>query len=264
MARAHTKWLLPDQSAVLLRPVNDRRRDEVSRAVRVLPSDGNVVTFLLDIRKEPLHLLVLHAVLDRAEEHALFVSFTHLQCLGELDHCVAEFVDDRVLHDDALQRDADLPAVQEGEGCDLRCDFRDIHVVADHGGVFTTEFEGHAFEGLGRAGHDLLAGEGRACERDLGWGRVLGEPGAEVVVSGQGLNDARREELLSQLDEFEIPSGCEWGWLDDDWVSGEDAGCDLAAGQQDGVVPGDDANADAQGCISDNDLLVRLVVHFLW
>jgi hypothetical protein len=84
---------------------------------------------------------------------------------------------------------------------------------------------------------------------------VGGQHGAEVVAAGQNLNDARREELLSELAELQVTIGSEWRWLDDDWVSGKDRGTDLAASEVNWEVPWHNTNNKAERCVSlDGDL----------
>lgn len=108
-----------------------------------------------------------------------------------------------------------------------------------------SQFQGHTLEGLGSRFHDFSAGNRAAGEGDLGWTRVRGQHWAQVVAAGKRLYDAGREELLSQLHDLEIAVGREWRRLDDDGVAGENRGTDLATGEMDGEVPGDNANDKA-------------------
>ena len=66
-----------------------------------------------------LDLVVLHLVLNRSEEDTLFVTLSDLECLCELDHGIAEFVVDGLMHVDALDSQADLAGVEECKGGNL-------------------------------------------------------------------------------------------------------------------------------------------------
>lgn len=79
------------------------------------------------------------------------------------------------------------------------------------------------------------------------------QPWAQAVVAAETLQDAFGEEALAQLAELEVAAGGEGGGLDDDGVACEEGGRDLAAGQEDGVVPGDDADGGPQGHVADED-----------
>ena len=101
------------------------------------------------------------------------------------------------------------------------------------------QLKGDSLQGLSCAFHHLLASKCAASEADLVWARVCGQPWAKVVVTAQDLYDARWEELLRQLADFEVAVGREWRGLDDDWVAGDHRGTDFAAHEVDGEVPGD-------------------------
>jgi hypothetical protein len=89
------------------------------------------------------------------------------------------------------------------------------------------------------------------------------QPRTKVVVTGDDLNDTRREELLSELTELEIAVGSEWRWLDDDGVTGEESRSDLAAGKMDGEVPGNDADDETKGSVADDNLLAVIFLNNL-
>src|SRR5271170_1932238 len=136
-------------------------------AIIVRPSNGNLVLFLLNIREEALDPLVLHRVLDRSEEDILLVAFTYLECLGEVDHCVAELRVDGFLDEDTFDSHADLTGVQKGECSNLGSHFFDVHVVTDDCWVISSELEGDTLQRLSRACHDLLSRKGRPGEADF-------------------------------------------------------------------------------------------------
>ena len=76
------------------------------------------------------------------------------------------------------------------------------------------------------------------------------------------------EELLGEFDEFEVAVGGEGGGFDDDCAARQDGGGDLAAAELHGEVPGDDAHADAEGRVADDDLAVGVffddfIFHFV-
>lgn len=72
-----------------------------------------------------------------------------------------------------------------------------------------SQLQSDALERLCAALHDALARGGRAGEADLVDAGVGGEPGAEVVVAAERLEDAGREDLLGELDDLEVAVGGE-------------------------------------------------------
>ena len=87
---------------------------------------------------------------------------------------------------------------------------------------------------------------------------------AEVVATGEHLNDTRWEELLSELTELQVAVGGERRRLDDDRVAGENRGTNLAAGKVDREVPGHNAYDETQRRVAlDGDLSVIFLNGFL-
>ena len=77
-----------------------------------------------------LDLLILHLVLDGAQEDAFLSTVTDLEALGNLDHGVAEFVMNGFVDVDSLDCQTDLARVEEGKCGDL--------VVVSHRSTNTT------------------------------------------------------------------------------------------------------------------------------
>ena len=164
--------------------------------------------------------------------------------------CVEEGVVDGVLHEDALDRAADLPgAVRQAalhHGLRRRAQ---IGVLEHDHRVGAAELERDALQGLrGRARDGLRRADaaGEADQPDVGIGdqriaQVLGEPGQHLHAVGREaglehqLADAKHGQraLLRQLDDHRGPGGERAGHL-----VGEELG---------GVVERDDADDDADG-----------------
>ena len=108
MVRGRTKWFLPHKSRILGWSIDNRRCDEVACSLGVLATDSDLVFPFLDIVEEALHSLVLHGILDRPKEDVGLVAFAHLERLGGFDHRGFELVEDLLVHEDALEGDADL------------------------------------------------------------------------------------------------------------------------------------------------------------
>ena len=230
--------LLSDDAAVVGRVVDDGRLDEEALALGggVL-ADGELVAVLLGVREELLDLLVLHLVLDGAEQRA-GLGVTDLDGLGEVDHLLEELLVDALVDVDALGGDTDLARVLEGTHNDLGGGLLDVNVGEDDGGVVATELEGAALEGVGAGGHDLLAGGDGAGEGDLGDARVSSHHGAELVVATKGLDDTGLEDGLGELNGLEGSVGGERAGLDDDGVTSQQGRDDLAHGEDKREVPG--------------------------
>ena len=87
---------------------------------------------------------------------------------------------------------------------------------------------------------------------------------ASITYTAENLDNTRGEILLSQLAELEIAIRGKWRRLDDDGISSDDRGGDLAAGEMNREVPGNDSNGHTEGCVSDNDLLVVVLLNNLF
>ena len=96
---------------------------------------------LLNLVEESLHALVLHRVLDWAQEVPVHHAIANGNRFGVGDHGVAEFIIDVFVDVDALQRNADLPGVQEGEGRNLRGCFGYVYAFADDCWVFSSSVD---------------------------------------------------------------------------------------------------------------------------
>jgi len=104
-----TERLLGDDARVVRRVVDDRRLYEVAGTLfDLLGADGELVTVLLAVLEELLHLLVLHFVLDGSDQDAGLVARADLDALGEGDHGFQEGLVDVLVDVDALGGDADL------------------------------------------------------------------------------------------------------------------------------------------------------------
>lgn len=83
---------------------------------------------------------------------------------------------------------------------------------------------------------------------------------AEVVVPVESLYDARREEARRELGQLHAAVRGERGRLQDEGVPGQQGGAHLAAREEEGVVPGDDADDNADGRVPDGDLALGRVL----
>ena len=120
-ARCLTERLLDNDPRLLRRVINNSRSNKVSTVrLRVhLAASGNLPTLLLNIVKEGLDAVVLHRVLQGTVADALLRTVAKSVGLDVLDHGVSELAVDGLVHVDALEVEADLTRVQEGEESDL-------------------------------------------------------------------------------------------------------------------------------------------------
>lgn len=229
--------LLGDDAGVVGRVVDDGGLDEEA----LVAGDGviansELVAILARVVEELLDFLVLHLVLDGAEQGAGF-GVADGDGLGEVDHLLEELLVDALVDVDALGGDADLARVLEGAHDDLGSDLLDVDVGQDDGGVVATELEGDALQGAGAGGHDLLAGGDGAGEGNLGDAWVGSHHGAELVIATDDLDDTGLEDGLGDLDSLEGGVGSERAGLDNDGVTSQKSGDDLAHGKDEGEVP---------------------------
>jgi hypothetical protein len=162
------KRLFGDDAAVVGGVVDDDRIDEkalLSRGSAL--ADGEFVTVLAGVLDELFDLLVLHLVLDGAEEGA-GLGVTDLDGLGEVDHLLEELGVNALVDVNTLGGNADLARVLEGTHNDLWSDLLDVDIRKDDGGVVATKLKGAALQGVGASSHDLLASGDGASERDFG------------------------------------------------------------------------------------------------
>jgi hypothetical protein len=232
-----TERLLGDDTTVVGRVVNDGRLDEEALlgGGGVL-ADGELVAVLLGVREKLLDLLVLHLVLDGAEEGA-GLGVTNLDGLGEVDHLGEELGVDALVDVDTLGGDTDLARVLEGTHDDLGSDLLDVDIGKDDGGVVAAKLKGAALEGVGASSHDLLASGDGTSERDLGDTGVGGKHRTELVITTNGLDDTGLEDRLCEFDGLEGGVGSEGTGLDDDGVTSQKGRDDFAHGEDKREVP---------------------------
>lgn len=90
------------------------------------------------------------------------------------------------------------------------------------------------------------------------------------IGSGRGtyttenLDNTRREILLSQFTKLKIAVWGERRRLDDDRVSCEQGWSDLACSQMNRKVPRNNSDCHAQGCISNDNLFIVILLHNLF
>lgn len=245
--------------ALVFRIFQDCRSDEIPLPIRILPTHDNLLALLLDLLEETLHPLILHAILHWTEEDALLIALANLERLRVPHHGIPELVKDGLVDKDTFQSQTDLTTVQEGQHGDLGRHLLNVDVVQDDGWIVAAKLQGDALQ-RGRGGcHDFLARRRAAGEADFARTGVCGHPRTEVVVAGEALEDTRWEEALAKLAELEIAARGERGGFDDNGVAGQEGWGDLAAREEDGVVPGDDANRGSQRDIANEHLPMCLV-----
>lgn len=234
--------------------INDGRGhvEALARLGAGLAAEGRLPPLLADLRVEGLQLVVLHLVLDGAEEGLGVLVVTLLEGLDQGDQRRQELVVDILVHVDALDVHADLSAVHEAEEADLGHDGVNIDVVTYDGCVVAAQLERHALQGSSACCHNSLARLDRAGEGDLGDVRVSSELGSQRLVAAKGLEDSRRKDLGADLSDLE---GCvrrEWRRLPDVCVSGHEGGSQLSDSQCKGEVPRHDTDTYTEGDVSYN------------
>ena len=117
-----------------------------------------LVALLLGVFEERLDLLVLHLVLDWAEEVGVISIRASFEGLGELNHGSQEVLVDALVNEDTLRVDTDLARVEPGAHGTLLGGTWDVNVWKDDGGVVAAQLKCDAFQSPGTGSHDLLAG----------------------------------------------------------------------------------------------------------
>jgi hypothetical protein len=258
-----TEWLFLDDSGVLLWLINDGRLHEVALAAIDLTTNSYLLARLLDVIEEATNTLELHLVLDGAQEDTALVPLTVLQGLGELNSGSEELVIYALVDINALQGQANLSRVEEGEGGNLSSGGLDVDICAHNGWVIAAELQSDTLESLGGRLHNLLTSECGAGEGDLVNARVGCEPWAKVVIAADNLDDTGWEEVLGKLAELQVAVRSEGRWLDDDGAANQDSRGNLADSKLDGEVPWDDTDGDTDGSITDDDLAVAVLLNLL-
>mgnify|MGYP003629642101 CR=1 FL=1 len=88
MEGKHTKRLLYHNSRIIIRVINDCGIDKVSIGIWYLSTNSHFHTMFLDVIEETLYTIVLHFVLNRSEEDAIFETFAYFEGLGVCYHSV--------------------------------------------------------------------------------------------------------------------------------------------------------------------------------
>lgn len=121
-----------------------------------------------------------------------------------------------------------MATVLESSHNELRSSSLNINIFSNNTGVVAAKLESNTLEGLAASSHDLLSSNGAAGETDLRNARVLGEHGTKLVITTKNLNDAGREDGLSQLNCLQRCVGSERRGFDDDGATSKESGTDLA------------------------------------
>lgn len=244
------KGLLCHDARVLWRVVDDGQGHKVPSALVQVPQrpthrrlqamPGNFPVQILDARK-------LSSILDWARKGFGVASAACAKTSGKGDQLLHEVVVDGLVDIQALDVHADLPRVEKGKRADLGHNLCEIGILAHDGGVVAAQLQREALECGRTALHDLLPRRAGPCEADLGDARVRGQAGTEVVVPAEDLDDTAGEDSRGELAQFQRCVRREGRWFPDKRVSGEQGGVELAETEENGKVPGDDADPDAEG-----------------
>lgn len=212
-----TELLFLNDLAVVRRVVNDGRLEPETGLVFDIGAAGSeLVALVLAVLEEGLDLLILHLVLNGAKHDALFVGCADLQTGCSLGHCVNHRSVDLLVNVNSLGGNANLVArsasvssigtrptylttVLEGSHNKLWSSSLNVNILSNNTGIVAAELQSNTLEGLTASSHDLLSSNGTASKTDLRNARVLGEHGTKLVIATKNLNDARREDGLSQL-----------------------------------------------------------------
>ncbi len=248
---------LGDEAIGLGEARHHRRRDEVSTR------GGRGA---LDQRSMPrgiglqfAHALVLAPVLDRTQRGAGVEAIAKPGTARLVSQCLAQRVVDVLVGVDALHRHAHLAAVHRRGEEQLPGHLGDIDIGQHDGRIVAAQFEGHALERGGRAGHHLLAGGHRAGERDLVHARMRGEQCAQFIAAREHADDAGRQDVAQQLADAQRGQRGERRGLDDGAVARVERRSQGTGRQVHRRVPRRDDARDAQRAVSQRDVPLRVV-----
>ena len=184
---------------------------------------------------------------DRADVGVLVQRVAHAQrghaALEALEHLVG----DRLLHQQARARAADVALVEEDAVDDALDGLVDRGVVEDDVGGLAAELQGDLLVRAGDRLGDRAADVGGAGEGDLVDVGVRDQRAAGVAGAGDDVDDTRGQVgLLADLGEQQRRQRGGLGGLEHDRVAAGECGRDLPREHQQREVPRDDLAGDAQ------------------
>ena len=192
-------------------------------------------------------LLALRLRDQRPHLHALVHRVADDDALGAGDKAVEEGVLDAALDEDAGGVRADLAGgieVAEHRAADRVVE---VGVVEDEERRLAAELQRHRLQPGGGRGVDLAAGRHRAGERDLGDGRMRRQrPADRAAALEHGEGAGGKAGFGQDLAELQRAERGQLGGLEDQRVAAGERRRGLPAGDLRGVVPGADAEADAE------------------
>lgn len=165
---------------------------------------------------------------------------------------------------DTLGRHTHLPGVLESSHHDLRSDLLHIDIWKDDRGIVAAQLESNTLERARTSSHDLLTSGDRASERDLSNSRVLGQHWTKFVVTTQGLENAWRQNFLSQLDDLQCRVRRVRRRLHDYAVASKKSRYDLAEGQNDGEVPWANGAYNTEWSVASGHDFLVIFTALLW
>ncbi|TKW49038.1 hypothetical protein CTA1_3394 [Colletotrichum tanaceti] len=201
-----------------------------------------------------LHLFEVGLVVEGAEVGGRVEQVAGADVADPLEHELLEAPLEGAGHEDAGAVGADLAgAVKVGEHGAVD-GLADVAVRQDDDGALAAELHGDVLHAGGGGGGDLFAGAHLAGEADLCDVRVGGQVGADVAGAVDDVEDAvGHAGLPVDVGEVLGVQRGELARLVDHAVAGGQAGARLPQGDLDGVVPGADAGADAEGLLGGVD-----------
>mmetsp|Transcript_78609 Transcript_78609/g.244837 ORF Transcript_78609/g.244837 Transcript_78609/m.244837 type:complete len:506 (-) Transcript_78609:89-1606(-) len=251
--KGRPELLLLHDARVVINVRDDRGLVEVgpslARGLHALAPRGDAAARLPRVLHEALHALELRLVVQRSPHSALLEAIANMGhgLLCSVCKCVHHLVVLRLVHEDALDGDADLARVEHGAAEDLGGGLLDVGARKNDRSVVAAELQGHLLQLRGPRGHDPLARRSRAREGHVLDVRVLDNHLAQLVSAGEDVDHARGEGLRRHRGEHDGGERRVRRRLDDDGVAGDHRGQDLVAGHVQGEVPGGDAAHDAAG-----------------
>lgn len=216
-----TKRLFLDDHRVVRRIVDDGWLDEKTFArSNVWLTNGELVTLALcnglatmipaisctttylGVLEEGLDLFVLHLVLNWAKLGTVSRS-TNGHGLCAFDHSGKSLLVYVLVDVDTFGGNANLARILESAHHELRSNCLDVHIWENNRSVVAAKLKSYTLECLSTCSHDLFAGSNGSSEGNLGDAGMSSEHWAKGIITANGLNDTRREYLLSDLDKLE-------------------------------------------------------------
>mmetsp|Transcript_90294 Transcript_90294/g.269378 ORF Transcript_90294/g.269378 Transcript_90294/m.269378 type:complete len:292 (-) Transcript_90294:736-1611(-) len=187
--KGRAKLFLLHDACVVADVRDDRGLVEVcpslARGLHALAPCNDAAACLPRVLHEALHTLELRLVVQRSPHSALLEAIANMGhgLLCSVCKCVHHLVVLRLVHEDALDGNANLARIEHGAAKNLRGGLLDVSARKNDRSIIAAKLQGHLLQLWSPRGHNPLARRSRTRERHVLDVRVLDDHLAQLVAT---------------------------------------------------------------------------------